>query len=83
MRESVRVLLSVKAVFFFWVSENGWLDFFFSMKNRRKKKNIAGVFREKEMKRKKKVMFKTKKKSMTGKVMYVKWLPPSLSMMNL
>jgi len=54
MRESVRVLLSVKAVFFFWVSENGWLDFFFSMKNRRKKKNIAGVFREKEMKRKKK-----------------------------
>lgn len=24
-----------------------------------------------------------KKKSMTGKVMYVKWLPPSLSMMNL
>jgi len=30
MRESVRVLLSVKAVFFFWVSENGWLDFFFN-----------------------------------------------------
>jgi len=29
MRESVRVLLSVKAVFFFWVSENGWLVFFF------------------------------------------------------
>jgi len=28
LRESVRVLLSVKAVFFFWVSENGWLDFF-------------------------------------------------------
>jgi len=54
MRESVRVLLSVKAVFFFWVSENGWLDFFFSMKNRRKKKNIAGVFREKEMKKEKK-----------------------------
>lgn len=59
----------------------GWI--FFSMKNRRKKKNIAGVFREKEMKKEKKGDVKKKKKSMTGKVMYVKWLPPSLSMMNL
>ena len=51
----MRVLLSVKAVFFFWVSENGWLDFFFSMKNRRKKKEYCRSFqRERNEKRKKK-----------------------------
>lgn len=61
-RESVRVLLSVKAVFFSGFPKMAGWSFFFFNEEQKKKKNIAGVFREKEMKRKKKGDVKKRKK---------------------